>query len=287
MPIISMPQGKKSTKDTPSTPSNSSSHVQDNDYFQLLLTRLTDSFTDSINKLIDSFTVALTKSFDDKFSLLSSRLDMIEAKLTSHSVNASSNVGHNCNGTSVAEIVSKTLMDMEKERSELKEKSFNIIVSGLNPISSISDKDLIEQFCEENLTVKPAVLSTRRIGSSSSSGLRLCATLDSAESVQSVLSSSTTLRRSSNPNVNSVFFNPDLTKAQQAAAYKARCQRRERLMQARNITASISQSGKALEGHDRVSLNSTGLGPATANGPATSALSAGASAFAPTQPFSF
>ena len=134
----------------------------------------------------------------------------------------------NLEGGSVAEIVSRTILDVEREKTELKEKSCNIIVSGLSSVHNVSDRELLEKFCEDNLTVKTKVFSTRRLGNRDNPGSKLCATLDSSDSVKHLLDSSALLRRSNNPTTKRVFFNPDLTRNQEIAAYKARCLKRER-----------------------------------------------------------
>jgi hypothetical protein len=55
---------------------------------------------------------------------------------------------------------------------------------------------------------------------------KLCVTLESEDSVESVLNSAVLLRSSSNASTNRVFFNRDLTRSQAEEAYRKRCEKR-------------------------------------------------------------
>ena len=67
------------------------------------------------------------------------------------------------NLTTVAEAVTKPMVELEKQKEEAKTKSVHVIVSGLRSREDVSDKEMFESFCENNLTVKPRVVRTRRI----------------------------------------------------------------------------------------------------------------------------
>ena len=75
-----------------------------------------------------------------------------------------------------------------------------MVITGLPPAPQIPDTQLVSDFCENNLTVKPHVLSARRIGRDASSA-RLCVTLDSSDAAEALLGSATMLRASSDPDV--------------------------------------------------------------------------------------
>jgi len=139
----------------------------------------------------------------------------------------------------MAAVVSKTLMKIEKQREESAVRALNVIITGLPPAAvGVSDKDMFEKFCQDNLTVKPRVVRTRRLGrgTDNSRPPKMCITLDSAESVNSLLESATLLRQS--PDYSRVFLNRDLTKAQAQAAYNKHC--RKRSNQQGGVTESFS-----------------------------------------------
>jgi len=125
--------------------------------------------------------------------------------------------------TNVVKATSQILVAMEREKDVKKLKARNVIISGLQPKSDVSDTELVESFCEQHLTVKPHLASSRRIGNDpSNSTVKLCVTLNSEESAQHLLESATILRRSPDIIARRVYINPDLTKAQANEAYKRR-----------------------------------------------------------------
>ena len=78
----------------------------------------------------------------------------------------------------------------------------------------------------KNLTVKPRVIRTRRLGRDKGPASKLCVTLESKSPVDSVISSSQVLRASPDPELRKVFFNRDLTRMQAEQAYLRRVERR-------------------------------------------------------------
>ena len=99
-------------------------------------------------------------------------------------------------------------------------RSRNVIVSGIGPSASVSDKELVEPFCESNLTIKPRVVRAWRIGKDKA---KLCITLESAEAVDDLIDSSSLLRNASDYNARHIYFNRDQTKQQAQAPYNKRC----------------------------------------------------------------
>jgi hypothetical protein len=158
------------------------------------------------------------------------RLAVIEEKLSSISTTRSESDGNVSPGTPeatpIADVISKTLMEMEKQREEARVRAHNVIVSGFSPQPGKPDAVSFEEFCEDNLTVKPKVIRTRRFGRSTDGNqpTKLCITLDSADSVNSLLESAFILRQ--NRGFSNVYINRDLTKTQAEAAYKARTLKR-------------------------------------------------------------
>ena len=131
------------------------------------------------------------------------------------------------NVNEAVKIATKTLLDFEREREEIKRRAGNVIVSGLPPKTNVKDVDLFGDFCGSNLTVKPRVVKVRRLGKDNkSSDAKLCVTLESAEAVNDVILSSRLLRASQDPEVRRVFMNRDLTRLQSEEAYTRRMAKR-------------------------------------------------------------
>jgi len=69
----------------------------------------------------------------------------------SHSVNQSDTRSKTNNGSSI-------LMSLHAEFADIRRRSSNVIVSGLKPVEGEDDCNLIPVLCEENLSIKPAVI---------------------------------------------------------------------------------------------------------------------------------
>jgi len=131
--------------------------------------------------------------------------------------------------------VCKTVNDMNRRKK-------NIVVTGLPEVASDSDETetrrideaAFSTFCEENLTVKPAMskLGCRRLGKANGSGTkprRLLVHLTSEQNAQDLLSSAKAILRKSHDHyiASAVYFNPDLTAAEAKVAFEQRQRRRE------------------------------------------------------------
>ena len=105
---------------------------------------------------------------------------------------------------------------------------------------------MFTSFCEVNLTIKPAVVGCRRLGSRVSQSTnqqqprRLLVKLRSAETASNLRRASRDLKRRNDPAVSSVYINPDLTKEQALFAYQERQKRRARLSQPTTSDAPAS-----------------------------------------------
>jgi len=114
----------------------------------------------------------------------------------------------------------------------------NVVISGHaeGSVDDTSVEDMFYQFCEENLTIKPVLAKAgcRRLGRINDPGnpstqpRKLLVHLRSEESAASLLSAGKLLRQSENPEMKSVYINPDLSPGEARLAYEARQRRRER-----------------------------------------------------------
>jgi hypothetical protein len=135
----------------------------------------------------------------------------------------------------IIELTSQALISMEREKEEMKLRSRNVIVTGMPASSTVSDKDLLETFCEEDLTVKPRVAHSRRIGKDK---VKLCVSLESTEAVDDLLVSSSLLRNATDQNVRQTYVNRDLTKRQAQGAYNKPYLAGEKRLHSSTVTAS-------------------------------------------------
>ena len=190
-----------------------------------LLTNITSTFTDSLNKVVQQFHSLITEVVNDKFAAINTRLEAIENKLKN---DPCVNSEPRPDLKSMTDMVMNTLVEADKQREELRRKSCNVIVSGLKAVPNVTDKALVETFCERNLTIKPSIQNAKRIGKAGDPSQipKICITLSSPESATSLLESASLLRHSADDNAKNIYFNRDLTKAQAEAGYKARCLRR-------------------------------------------------------------
>jgi len=189
-----------------------------------IVTKISDKFVESMKEMVKELTKSFSETVATRIASLESRLTAIESKLSN--IPDNQNTAGPADTASLVEVVSTTILELEKQKEEIKTKSLNVIVTGLNVQPKVSDKDMFEQFCENNLTLKPRVVRTRRIGRTGDANVlpKLCVTLDSSESATNIIESARILSMSAD--FSRVYMNRDLTKSQAEAAYKARCLRR-------------------------------------------------------------
>lgn len=190
------------------------------DIMDSMINKVMDKMTTTMNSVMLEITKTITDTFSAKLSALESKLLAVEEQYT----NSRKAVPSGDSGlTTLAEVITKTMMDMEKRREDLRAKSVNVIVTGLAPETGILDKTMFEQFCEQNLTVKPRVVRTHRLHTHASVN-KMRVTLENSDSVSDLIESAQLLKQS--PQYSRVFISRDLTKEQAEEAYKARCAKR-------------------------------------------------------------
>jgi len=146
--------------------------------------------------------------------------------------------------TAGIEEATRVIMALEQEREEIRVRSCNVVVSGLPPSTSFSDIELLEQLCEQHLTVKPHFIRARRLSKDKTSpSAKLCVTLESSDAVDHLIASSSMLRQSSDQGIRKIFFYRDLTRQQSDIAFKNRTEQRLKRIQ------SSSQSSGSLNPH--------------------------------------
>ena len=209
-----------------------------------ILTKITDKFSESLDKIMQEFRATNQNVVETQFTAINKRLDLIDAKLESASQDLAQRqppqtlaISNNNQDTEV-EIASRAFIEMEKQRDEHRIKSTNVIISGIAPNQEITDKRLLQDFCEANLTCIPNIVRTRRVGTEPNT--KICATLESSESAKDLIESASLLRQSSNPAVKRVYFNRDLTRAEAEVAYRLRCQKRQERVTVNKNAASAS-----------------------------------------------
>jgi len=117
------------------------------------------------------------------------------------------------------------------EQHTLESRAKNFVVSGLPDSTDVDDKTAVEQLCHTEMNIRPNIRSCRRLGKRVVGKVQpVLVSVYTVDEASSVISNAKRLRKSTDLLVKSqVFINPDLTKAQSAAAYELRCQRRKKL----------------------------------------------------------
>ena len=135
----------------------------------------------------------------------------------------------------VLKAVHKDLMDKQQRMK-------NVIVRGLKPSTtpSVSDSDLFQEFCFDHLGVSLNVNHCRRVGPRTNRKIQaLLVVLPSTDVIQSLLSIAKRLRESGDEYVRSnVYIGPDLTRAEAAAEFEVRENRRRSRLEKQNIVTS-------------------------------------------------
>ena len=120
----------------------------------------------------------------------------------------------------------------------------SVVISGLPEVDDVDDKTIFTEFCENNLTVKPSVVSCKRLGKTDGQIRQkprlLLVQLTSEDNVKALRASARILRRSDNAAVRTVFINPDLTPAQAKLANERRQRRRNSSQNSKSTTTSMS-----------------------------------------------
>ena len=122
-------------------------------------------------------------------------------------------------------VLSAVCVEQQKQESRAK----NFVVSGL-PVDPNDDvKKVVEQLCDKELNMQPCIRSCRKLGRRVEGKVQpILVSLHTVDAAASVISKAKQLRKSADFRVKSqVYINPDLTRAQSAAAYELRCQRRK------------------------------------------------------------
>jgi len=129
-------------------------------------------------------------------------------------------------------VVSAVYADFEEKDRRAK----NIVISGLCT-SSQSDKVSVENLCNSEFGFTPRIVKCRRLGLPRDGRVQpLLVVLETVNDSEFLIKNARCLRRSADPVIrDSVYINPDLTKAEALTAYHRRCRRRE-LAAARSAT---------------------------------------------------
>jgi len=107
---------------------------------------------------------------DTKLVTINERLDKFEQYINGQHVTdgitapSNSDVLNFESLSSVMEAASRAMVEAEREKEDIRQRSRNVIISGLPQSHGISDVSLVETFCEQNLTVKPHIVRARRFG---------------------------------------------------------------------------------------------------------------------------
>jgi hypothetical protein len=148
------------------------------------------------------------------------------------------------------------------DQSLQKRRESSLIATGLQSVTGTSDKDLFASLCLAEYNIRPDIVATRRLGHSKPGKTQpLLVHLKQVEQAQHFISHAKSLRHSSNEAVREkVFINRNMTKAEAAAAYQIRLQRRQAQMR-RQQNQNTETTDRAVHSSLPAAVNPTPLNP--------------------------
>ena len=147
------------------------------------------------------------------------------------------------------------------ESKAIQNRAKNFVISGLHPDASLSDKNLVQQFIAGNLGRTVHVTACKRLGAPVVGRVqRLLVTVETTQQASAVIDAAKILRSSPKQEIrNTVFINPDMTPAEQRAAFEMRCRRRS----AKQRNPDPRQSSVHLQGPSDPPIDNSGAGSAS------------------------
>jgi hypothetical protein len=114
------------------------------------------------------------------------------------------------------------------DQSIKKSRKACVIITGLAPVATKSDTELFTSMCASEFHIQPIISSVKRLGRQLVGKTQpLLVTLKQTDQAKQLIGSAKQLRQSSDPTTREkVYINPYLTRAEAAAAYQIRVQRR-------------------------------------------------------------
>ena len=150
------------------------------------------------------------------------------------------------------------------DQSIKKSREASVIVTGLAPVTTKSDAEIFASICASELNFQPNINTVKRLGRQLVGKIQpLLVNLKKADQAKQLIDSAKKLRQSSDPIIREkVYINPNLTRAEAAAAYQIRVQRRtaqqQRLTRANGVGSSGGNDGSNTE-HNFTSLQNPSL----------------------------
>ena len=136
------------------------------------------------------------------------------------------------------------LTAVHTELNSKSKRSCNVVVSGLQPSAISSDGEQFRELCSYHFNLQPQIRSTHRLGDPASGKTQpLLVSLESPDEVESLIRVAKNLRKSTNHHVrDNLFINRHLTKTEAAAAFNARCLRRQKEVAAARTNSHQDQN---------------------------------------------
>ena len=136
------------------------------------------------------------------------------------------------------------LTAVHTELNSKSKRSCNVVVSGLQPSAISSVGEQFRELCSYHFNLQPQIRSTYRLGDPTSGKTQpLLVSLESPDDVESLIRVAKNLRMSTNHHVrDNIFINRHLTKTEAAAAFNARCLRRQKEVAAARTNSHQDQN---------------------------------------------
>jgi hypothetical protein len=148
------------------------------------------------------------------------------------------------------------------DQSVKKQRENSIIVNGLAPRDLTSDREQFTSLCVKEFQLEPQIAAVKRLGRCQAGKIQpLLVHLKQVDQAKQLITNAKKLRQSTDLITrDTIFINPNLTRAEAAAAYQARSQRR--LAQQRRCVRSTGVDGvNGLDIHNSENCTQTDLKP--------------------------
>jgi hypothetical protein len=140
---------------------------------EAIVTRVIEKFTDVLSAITTNLTAMIRDTFNTQLTILNARVDAIEGEIAQNGSTGSyrGDVVYDTSHSSSSPLpndlsasVIQGLLMYEKEKEDIRRRARNVIITGLPRQNSTPDFELADSFCENHLTVKPHIASTKRVG---------------------------------------------------------------------------------------------------------------------------
>ena len=116
------------------------------------MSKMLETFSTTVQVMVSQVTKTISETLNEMTKAIMSRFEVLEQAMPTRPPSMDLTT------------MKIAMWDVEKEKLEKTKSSKNVIISVLPPQPSVNDDSLIQNFFEQNLTIKPAIVNVRRFG---------------------------------------------------------------------------------------------------------------------------